>query len=138
MAAFRKMQSGQSLTAAEQALVARARAAMSGGGNRGGPQRQNNNFMFGGSYIVFVLRDGRPTPVRIRTGVTDMDFSEVTTGLTERDTVLLLPSASLVQSNQEMKDRFQRMTGGGGVPGMQQQTAPTSRPATTAAPARPN
>jgi hypothetical protein len=50
-----------------------------------------------------------------------MDYSEVTGGLTENDTVLLLPSASLVQAQQDMKDRFNRMTGGG-VPGMKQQT----------------
>ncbi len=140
-AAFQKMQSGQPLSPAEQALLARARAAMGGGGGggRGGPPRASNNFMFGGSYIVFVLRRGHPAPVRIRTGVTDLDYSEVSSGLTDRDTVILLPSASLVQSNQDMKDRFTRMTGGGGVPGMQQQAAPTSRPATSAAPGgRPN
>jgi hypothetical protein len=45
--------------------------------------------------------------------------------------VLLLPSASLVQSQQDMKDRFTRMTGGG-VPGMKQQApAPASPQATT-------
>jgi len=92
-----------------------------------------NNFQFGGSYIVFVLRGGQPTPLRIRTGVTDMDYSEVVSGLTAQDTVLLLPSASLVQSQQDMKDRFTRMTGGG-VPGMKQQTPTTSAPATTGAP----
>ena len=56
-----------------------------------------------------------------RVGVTDMDYSEITGGLTDRDTVLLLPSASLVQSQADMKDRFNRMTGGG-VPGMKQAT----------------
>jgi hypothetical protein len=137
-AAFQKMQSGQPLTPAEQALLQRARSMM-GGGKRGGRPDQTNNFMFGGNYIVFVLRGGQPTPVRVRTGITDLDYSEVSSGLTERDTVILLPSASLVQSNQDMKDRFQRMTGGGGVPGMQQQAAPTTRQAQPTAPAgRPN
>ena len=94
------------------------------GGGMGGPggrpgQRQSRAF-FSGSYIVFVLRGGQPAPVRIRVGVTDMDYSEVTGGLTDKDTVLLLPSASLVQSQADMKDRFSRMTGGG-VPGMKQQ-----------------
>ena len=104
----------------------------------GSTQRQRfgtgNNFQFGGSYIVFVLRDGQPAPVRIRTGVTDMDYSEVVSGLTDRDTVLLLPSASLVQSQQEMRDRFNRMTGGG-VPGMKQQAPAAASPqATTGVP----
>ncbi len=77
---------------------------------------------------MFVLRDGRPTPVRVRTGVTDLDYSEVQSGLSEQDTVLLLPSASLIQSQQEMRERFQRM-GGGGLPGMRQQqpSAPTTQ-----------
>jgi HlyD family secretion protein len=77
-------------------------------------------------YIVFVKRDGQPTPVWIRTGLTDMDYSEVLQGLTATDSVLVLPSASLVQSQQEMRERFNRVTGGGAVPGMQQQTAQPS------------
>ena len=138
-AAFMKQRAGQPLTPAETALLQRARAMMGGGGGGGGGRQvANNNFIFGGNYIVFVLREGRPTPVRIRTGITDMDYSEVTTGLTDRDTVVMLPSQSLVQSNQDMKDRFQRMTGGGAVPGMQQQQTPAARPATSATPARPN
>jgi HlyD family secretion protein len=88
-----------------------------GGGQRPG-QRQSRAF-FSGSYIVFLLRHGQPVPAKIRVGVTDMDYSEVTSGLTERDTVLLLPSASLVQAQADMKDRFTRMTGGG-LPGMKQ------------------
>jgi HlyD family secretion protein len=77
-------------------------------------------------YIVFVSRNGRPTPVWIRTGLTDMDYSEVLEGLSPGDSVLVLPSASLVQSQQEMRERFNRVTGGGGVPGMQQQSGQPS------------
>ena len=75
-------------------------------------------------YIVFVRRNGQPTPVWIRTGLTDLDYSEVLEGLTEADSVFVLPSASLVQSQQESRERVNRITGGGGVPGMQQQQAP--------------
>ena len=87
---------------------------------RGAPQGE------GSQYIVFVSRNGRPTPVWIRTGLTDMDYSEVLEGLGPADSVLVLPSASLVQSQQEMRERFNRVTGGGAVPGMQQQTPPAS------------
>src|SRR2546428_13943101 len=73
--------------------------------------RRSNNFS--GNYIVFALRSGKPMPVNIRTGLTDLDYVEVTSGLAEKDTVLLLPSASLVQSQTDMKNRFQNMTGGG-------------------------
>jgi hypothetical protein len=72
-----------------------------------------------GSFIVFAMRNGRPTPVPIRTGLTDLDYIEVLSGLNEQDTVLLLPSASLVQSQRDMRERVQRMTGGG-LPGVQQ------------------
>jgi HlyD family secretion protein len=78
-------------------------------------------------YIVFVKRNGRPVPVWIRTGLTDMDYSEVLSGVTASDSVLVLPSASLVQSQQDMRDRFTRATGGGAVPGMQQQSGQSSR-----------
>jgi HlyD family secretion protein len=89
------------------------------GGRRGRGQAQG----VGSRYIVFVKRNGKVTPVWIRTGLTDLDYSEVLEGLTPSDSVLVLPSASLVQSQQDMRDRFNRVTGGGAVPGMKQQTA---------------
>jgi HlyD family secretion protein len=76
---------------------------------------------FGGRYIVFVKRPEGPKPVWIRTGLTDLDYSEVVEGLQPNDSVLVLPSASLVQSQQESQERINRVTGGGGLPGMQQQ-----------------
>jgi HlyD family secretion protein len=91
---------------------------------RGARSRRGQAQGEGARYIVFVKRNGQPTPVWIRTGLTDMDYSEVQSGLKESDSVLVLPSASLVQSQQDMRDRFSRATGGGAVPGMQQQTAP--------------
>jgi HlyD family secretion protein len=80
----------------------------------------------GGRYIVFVKRNGIPAPVWIRTGLTDLDYSEVIRGLSEGDSVYVLPSASLVQSQQDLKQRVNQITGGGGVPGMRQTTAPTT------------
>ncbi len=81
---------------------------------------------FGGRYIVFVKRPAGPQAVWIRTGLTDLDYSEVVDGLEASDSVLILPSASLVQSQQESQERAIRITGGGGVPGMQQQPAAPS------------
>jgi len=131
-AIFQKQRSGGTLTAAEQAVMAQLRQRMGSGGSGGaaggeGGQRRrqfgaNSNFQYGGSYIVFVLRSGQPAPLRVQTGFTDMDYSEVVSGLTEKDTVLLLPSASLVAQQDEMKSRMQRMTGSG-VPGISSQPA---------------
>jgi HlyD family secretion protein len=89
------------------------------------PQRPRTQLQGAGSrYIVFVKRNGQPTPVWVRTGLTDLDYSEVLDGVTASDSVLVLPSASLVQSQQEMRERLNRVTGGGAVPGMQQQQSP--------------
>jgi HlyD family secretion protein len=77
----------------------------------------------GGRYIVFAKRNGVPTPVWIRTGLTDLDYSEVLGGLSLGDSVYILPSASLVQSQQDMQRRMNQVTGGGAVPGMRQQTS---------------
>ena len=41
-------------------------------------------------HIVFVMRDGRPVPARISTGLTDLDYTEVLSGLTATDSVLVL------------------------------------------------
>jgi HlyD family secretion protein len=98
---------------AVRGTVARPAGARSRRGQAQGP---------GSQYIVFVKRDGRPVPAWIRTGLTDLDYSEVLQGLSQTDSVLVLPSASLVQSQQDMRERFNRVTGGGAVPGMQQQT----------------
>jgi HlyD family secretion protein len=81
----------------------------------------------GSRYIVFVRRNGRTTPAWIRTGLTDMDYSEVLDGVTGSDSVLVLPSASLVQSQQDSRERMNRITGGGAVPGMRQQTPQPSQ-----------
>jgi hypothetical protein len=137
---FRKRFGGGQLTAEEQAIMQQLQRAFGGGRRGGGPggpgggRPGGSDFQFGGNYIVFVLRDGRPTPAQVRTGLTDLDYSEVMTGLQPTDSVLILPSASLVQQQQEFRERMTRMTGGGAVPGMQSQqpTASTSnRPATT-------
>jgi HlyD family secretion protein len=117
--------------AVEGGTVAPARAPAASAGAAAAPNGthrrfgEGNNYQFGGSYIVFALRNGKPTPVRVTTGLTDMDFSEVVSGVTERDTVLLLPSASLVQQQADMRDRMQRFAGGA-MPGMQQQARPAA------------
>ncbi len=135
-AVFAKMRSGggpEALTAEERALLQKVRGAMGGGGRLGGTNgaRQNGSragaqstsVLFGGTYIVFMLKNGQPTPVEIRTGLTDLDYSEIRSGLTASDTVLVLPSASLIASQEQDRERANRMAGG--VPGMTQGSTPT-------------
>jgi HlyD family secretion protein len=129
-AIFTKMRSGggpAALNDEERAVMQQLRGAFGGGqGGRGGdrgfgggrPAGAQSQLSFGGDYIVFVMRAGQPTPVKIRTGLTDLDYSEIVSGLTASDTVLILPSASLVAQQQEMRDRMSRMNQG--LPGVQQ------------------
>ena len=133
-AAFGRMQSGNR-TPADMALMGKIRAAnpQMGQGGRGGQSGPDTRF--GGSYIVFVKRNGGPVPVAIKTGLTDLDYSEVISGLQEGDSVLALPSASLINSQTELQNRINRMTGGGGVPGMTK--APAATPSTARPAARP-
>ena len=41
-------------------------------------------------YVVFALRGGKIVATPIQTGLTDLDYIEITGGLAERDTVLVL------------------------------------------------
>ena len=89
-----------------------------GGGPRGGPpgggfdaQRSRSSSIdsqFGGDFIVYALRNDQPVAVRVRTGVTDLDRTEIIVGLTEEDEVLILPSASLIQSQEYFQQRMRR------------------------------
>ena len=72
---------------------------------------------FGGDLWVVVDRKGTLQVVPIVTGITDLDRVEVTSGLAEGETVLLLPSSSLVEA-QERVQNFVRSRGG--IPGMTQ------------------
>ncbi|HEX5004132.1 MAG TPA: hypothetical protein VFV65_02395, partial [Gemmatimonadales bacterium] len=122
-AIFQKRMAGQELAPAETALLRQVFAGMGGrGGRPGGPRPAGNDFQFGGSYIVFVLRNGAPTAVNVRTGLTDLDYSEVVSGLAAGDSVLVLPSASLIQSQAEFKQRIGNITGGG-LPGVRSTTS---------------
>ena len=99
----------ESLTEDERALLGQVMRSAFGGeggagaragdgagpGRRGRPQasqspRLQSTFDFTGEYLVFTLRNGVPTVTPVRTGLTDLDYSEVLSGLTEGDTILVL------------------------------------------------
>jgi hypothetical protein len=122
---FEKMRSGggpQALSAEDREVMARFRRAMGTGGATRRPPG-GSDYLFGGDYIVFVQRGGAAQAVPIRTGLTDLDYSEVVSGLAPGDTVLILPSASLVQSQQEWQERIARRQG---LPGVQRQPSGSS------------
>lgn len=124
-----KRRDGEELNKEEQAFQRKMRqqgARRPGGPGRGGPSggpggpggavgfgapRARSSSIasqFGGDYIVFALRDNQPVAMRIRTGVTDLDRTEVIAGLEETDEVLILPSASLIQAQEYFQQRMRR------------------------------
>jgi HlyD family secretion protein len=117
-ALFMKQRNGEALTLDEQALLARARSrrqAGSGGGTGGGrgSGRSTSAYQFGGDFWVVALRGGEPMARAVRTGVTDLSYSEIVAGLNPGDEVLLLPSTSLFEQQAFLQERIQQRYGSG-------------------------
>ena len=74
---------------------------------------------------VVAVRDGRETPTPVETGITDLDRVEITGGLAEGSEVMLLPTASLVEIQQQIQDVASRR---GGIPGLTQKSATAGAP----------
>jgi HlyD family secretion protein len=83
-----------------------AHPAMDQGQRMGGfGQRQAEvsigNDMVGGDFVVFTMQNGEIRAVRIRTGLTDLNYSEIVSGLTAVDTVLVLQSGGAVSGGND-------------------------------------
>jgi HlyD family secretion protein len=96
-----KRRSGGELTPEERAVMRRVfQNFQEGGGGRGQHDAGSDGPPAGGEanspneFLVFVLRGGAPTVIRIKTGLTDLDYSEVLEGLSAADSVLVLPNVS--------------------------------------------
>ncbi len=86
-----------------------------------GPRRNAqaaDAYRFGSQYWVFLEGTSGLRATNVETGLTDLDYSEVITGLAEGDQVLLLPSSGLVQSQQRLQQRMRQFTS---LPGMSRQ-----------------
>ncbi len=116
-ALFMKQRSGETLTPDEQALLAQARSRRQAGagGMGGGRDRAHTvpNYEFGGDFWVVALEGGQPTARAVRTGVTDLSYSEIVAGLSPGDEVLLLPSTSLFEQQVFLQERIQQRFGSG-------------------------
>jgi HlyD family secretion protein len=101
----------------------------------GGPrQGGEGGYQFGSRFWVVLQRGEERRPVPVQTGLTDLDRAEVTAGLAEGDTVLLLPSTHLVETQQELQNFVSSRIGG--VPGIAQrdQQQPQSQAPSQASP----
>ena len=71
-------------------------------------------YLFGGQYWIFVYRNEEPVAQYIEAGLTDLDYSEVISGIDTAEQIILLPSSGLIMS----QDRFKQWMGQVvGVPG---------------------
>jgi HlyD family secretion protein len=108
--------------AIREAVGAAPRAAAQGmargPGNRGG--ERGGALQLGRGLWVVALEDGRQAPIPVETGITDLDRVEITGGLAEGDSVLMLPTASLVEIQQTIQDMASSR---GGIPGLTQKPA---------------
>ena len=107
-----KRRSGEPLTVEEEIVLAQARAAQergSGGGSGAGRGRkaEDTNYEFGGEYWVVALENGQPVPTAVKTGLTDLEYSEILEGLAPGAEVLLLPSSSLFEQQAFLQQRIQ-------------------------------
>jgi len=112
-AVIAKRRSGDALTPQEEALLQRVQPQMqpSGGGfgdSRGGGRSAGTpsiaDYQFGGDYWVVAMQDGEPVPVSVRTGLTDLEYSEIVAGLGADAQVLLLPSSSLFEQQETIQN----------------------------------
>jgi HlyD family secretion protein len=72
-------------------------------------------YRFSSQYWVFTRTPAGPEPVKVLTGLTDLDYSEVLSGLKEQDQVYILPSSGLVEIQQRFQQQMRQFTG---MPGM--------------------
>ena len=114
-AAMQKRRSGGTLTADEQQMMRKVFAGMNRSG--GGQRRSTSDYRFGGEFWVVIQNaDGGARAAAVRTGVTDLDRVEIVDGLDESDRVLILPSAHLYETQEQLQQFINRRVGT--LPGM--------------------
>ena len=89
--------------------------ARGGGGSRPG---DGKDYRFGGNFWIVMSADPQSGPEirKVRTGITDLDRVEIINGLQESESVLILPSTHLFETQQDLQNWLNRRIG---VPGIQ-------------------
>jgi HlyD family secretion protein len=91
------------------------------------PARVSTDYLFGGDYWVVAMRGNEPVPVAVKTGLTDLEYSEIVSGLEPGDRVLLLPSTSLYEQQERLQEFINQRFGSTTPfqqPNQQQQNVP--------------
>jgi HlyD family secretion protein len=113
-----KRRSGGQLSADEQQLMRSVFSAQGGRGEGSGRGKDTaTDYRFGGDFwVVMQDADGSSRVSNVRAGLTDLDRVEVIAGLNEGDRVLILPSAHLVETQEQLQSWITRRVGS--VPGI--------------------
>ena len=86
-----------------------------GGGGAQAPVKavaKDSSYLFGGNYWVMLQKGDQTVPVAVKTGLTDLEFSEVVAGLAPGDRVLLMPSTSLYEQQERLQQFISQRFGG--------------------------
>jgi HlyD family secretion protein len=89
--------------------------AFGGGAGGAAPAKavaKDSSYLFGGNYWVMMQKGDQSVPVAVKTGLTDLEFSEVVAGLATGDRVLLMPSASLYEQQERLQQFISQRFGG--------------------------
>jgi HlyD family secretion protein len=70
--------------------------------------------------MVFVKKGDKYSPRPVRVGISDFDYTEILSGVTQGEQVALLGAAVLQAQREQIQSRVRAGTGGG----LQQQTTP--------------
>ncbi|MDX2413153.1 MAG: efflux RND transporter periplasmic adaptor subunit [Woeseiaceae bacterium] len=93
----------------------KAAAAPGSGRKRGGDK--DTDYRFGGDFwVVIEEQDGGTRIANVKAGLTDLDRVEIISGLEENDRVFILPSAHLVETQEQLQRWINRRVGS--VPGI--------------------
>jgi HlyD family secretion protein len=109
-----KRRSGDSLTTEERQLMQRISQDTDAPARPGKTAR--TDYRFGGIFWVVMNTEARLEIRRVRTGITDLDRVEIVSGLQESESVLILPSSHLVETQQDLQNFLNRRIG---IPGIQ-------------------
>ena len=89
-------------------------------GAAGGPAAGGFGGGSGGPMVVFVKKGDKYTPQPVRVGISDFDYTEILSGVTQGQQVALLGAAVLQAQREQLQSRVRAGAGGG----LQQQTTP--------------
>jgi len=120
-AARARFRAGASSTSGSSFGTAQGGASQGGAGGAGAAGAGGGGGR-GGAQVVFVKKDNKYTPRVVRVGISDFDYTEILSGVTQGEQVALLGAAVLQAQREQLQQRIRAGSGGG----LQQQSTPAA------------